>query len=107
MRFRWSCQGYPVDRQTWQPDNHLDMHTRSRRPQMKLWILKRLTDHPEWDVNNGFVIRAETAEAARVLASQQRGDEGAGTWLKSEWSSCHELTIDGPSEVVLTDFNAG
>jgi hypothetical protein len=74
---------------------------------MKLWILKRLTDRPEWDVNNGFVIRAETAEAARVLASQERGDEGSRTWLEPEFSSCVELTADGHSEVVLRDFNAG
>jgi hypothetical protein len=75
---------------------------------MKLWILKRLTDRPQFDVNDGFVIRAETAEDARVIASQQRGgDEGARTWLEPERSSCCELTADGPPEVVLTDFNAG
>ncbi len=74
---------------------------------MKLWILKRLTDRPEWDVNNGFVIRAETENAARGIASQQRGDEGPGTWIDTGLSTCEELTADGEIGVVLTDFNAG
>jgi hypothetical protein len=60
-----------------------------------------------YDANNGFVIRAETEQHAREIASQQRGDEGSSTWLDPRRSSCRELTADGPTEVIIRDFNAG
>jgi hypothetical protein len=74
---------------------------------MKLWLLKRFTETPVYDVNNGFVIRAETENAARDIASQQRGDEGPETWTDIGLSTCEELTADGEIGVVLRDFNAG
>lgn len=77
---------------------------------MKLWLLERnglIQGMPIWDCNNGFVIRAETEQHAREIASQQRGDEGSATWLDPQRASCRELTGDGPQEVILRDFNAG
>lgn len=74
---------------------------------MRLWLLKRSAQWPEYDVNNGFVIRAATETDARQLAAGQRGDEGAETWLDSALSTCEPLTDDGPAEIVLLDFNAG
>lgn len=77
---------------------------------MQLYLLRREPFEsalPIYDCNNGFVIRAKSAAKARMLASRQRGDEGSETWLSSHTASCIELTIDGPEEVVLRDFNAG
>ncbi len=74
---------------------------------MKLWLLKRHANVPVYDVADGFVVRATTAEEARRLATDQAGDEGASTWTDDRDSSCAELTADGPSKVVLRDFSAG
>lgn len=77
---------------------------------MKLWLLERDPFQPAmviYNANNGFVIRAETEQHAREIASQQRGDEGSVTWLDPKRSKCRELTADGPPELVLRDFNAG
>jgi hypothetical protein len=77
---------------------------------MKLWLLERDMFQAAmviYDANNGFVIRAETEQHAREIASEQPGDEGRATWLDPRRSKCRELTADGPQEVVLRDFNAG
>lgn len=73
---------------------------------MKLWKLARLGD-VDYDVNDGFVIRAESELAAREMASRTRGEEGPGTWLAAKLSSCVEVTPEGDPEIILTDFNAG
>lgn len=94
---------------------------------MKLWIIKARTDleyandpwKPWYDKAFGFVIRAETEEAARQLAQGNSGDEARGElsseekpyspatpWLNPEQSSCFELTSDGKEEMLLRDFAA-
>ena len=77
---------------------------------MKLYLLERNAFQPAmviYDCNNGFVIRADTEQRAREIASQQQGDEGRSTWLDPKLSSCRELSADGPEQVVIRDFNAG
>jgi hypothetical protein len=75
---------------------------------MRLWLLVRLGDYrPCYDANNGFVIRAETAERARALAVCEAADEGPEVWRNPTLSSCEPLEQDGVERVVLIDFNAG
>jgi hypothetical protein len=72
---------------------------------MTLWILRPVTDWKPWyDKSFGFVVRAENESAARVIASENAGDEGAAAWLKSEETTCQELTADGPATMILRDF---
>lgn len=76
---------------------------------MKLFLLQN-PDHDDrqYDIANGFVIAAETHHEARKIASQHCGDEGPGTWLDPEMSSCVVLNPDKcKKEVILRDFNAG
>lgn len=73
---------------------------------MKLWILRRKKDRPQYVVCDGFVIRATTEQQARELADWKHGDEGA-IWMKPDEALCEELTTDGPAMILLVDFNAG
>ena len=74
---------------------------------MKLWLLKPYEDWEPWfDKAFGFVIRAETEEAARAIASENAGDEGGTPWLLSSHTSCVELLPEGESGLVLRDFAA-
>lgn len=83
---------------------------------MKLWLLRPVEGSEHWepwhDKAFGFVIRAETEEAARALAQEKGGDE-AGTgyhrvytdaWTNPVHSTCVEVTTEGPPEVILRDF---
>lgn len=74
---------------------------------MKLWLLKRESKFgPMYDVNNGFVIRAESEAQARNIASDHHGDEGIGFWLTDK-ATCEELLPEGDVGIILQDFNAG
>ncbi len=76
---------------------------------MKLYLLQN-PDHDDrkHDIACGFVIRAKSPKEARKIASQQCGDEGPGTWLDPEMSSCLRIPVESVhSEVILRDFNAG
>lgn len=85
---------------------------------MKLWILKPNKNldsnndpwDPWYDKSFGFVILAETAKDARKCADENAGDEN-GTlgkkihpWMDLKYSSCVELTADGETGVIMTDF---
>lgn len=78
---------------------------------MKLWLLRRneRTDGlVDYDVANGFVIRAEDEWQARVIAGAHAGDEGAGCWVVATTATCEELPLLGSSSgVVLRDYHAG
>lgn len=74
--------------------------------------------NPWYDRAFGFVIRAESEEAARKIAHEHAGDENRGEflrakianttspWLDPKYSSCEELNADGEPEMVLRDFHA-
>lgn len=76
---------------------------------MKLWLLRPLREGvgSPWQVSDvkcfGFVVRAETASHARIMATEKSGYEG-DAWLDAELSSCAELTADGKAEVVIRDL---
>lgn len=75
----------------------------------RLWLLQRkyTKGEPVYDCNYGFVIRADDASDARLMASKEMGDEGADCWLSDDKSSCEELSQDGETAIILVDFNAG
>lgn len=79
---------------------------------MKLWLLVDKTDDgPGYDCTAGFVIRAKTELAARLIATKDGyGDEKRrhpDFWENEEYSSCEQLTESGKPGVILRDFNAG
>lgn len=71
---------------------------------------------PWYDKAFGFVVRAETEEDARKWAHEEAGDENRGEfmrgktantttpWLDPKYSTCVELSGDGPLGVVMRDF---
>lgn len=82
---------------------------------MKLWLLKPQPDETlkklpmnPWDPWYGrcfgMVVRAETEQAARVMASENAVDERKkrmNPWLLPEYTTCVELTSDGDKCVIL------
>ena len=72
-----------------------------------------------WDKYFSFLIRAETENEARIIAQSRAADEDGQhhddptpawaniAWLSAKYSTCVELTPDGESGVVMSDFNAG
>jgi hypothetical protein len=74
----------------------------------KLWIVEREgKQEPIYDAAHGFIIRAETEEDARIIASENHGDEGPDCWLDVTRSDVRELLADGVPGVVMTDFCNG
>lgn len=85
----------------------------------KLFVLRPINDNaPPWtshgmslyDVSLAFVIRADDETEARMMAADSAGDEktaGANPWTDRLLTSCLELGADGPSEIIVQDFNAG
>lgn len=74
---------------------------------MRLWLLKPLEPWDSWyDKVFGFVVRAESADAARAFAEDKAGEESRDVkvWLSPELTSCEELTADGDVGVILRDF---
>ena len=84
---------------------------------MRLYLLEwteegRSSQRPRHDSSVGFVVRAESREKARMIASKGRGDEGSDFWLNPKLSSCETLAYilnDATDEagIVLRSFNAG
>ena len=80
---------------------------------MKLWLLRPIDEdsedsawNPWFDKAFGFVVRAETELAARLVASARHGDEGGAAWLLREQSTCDELMPSGVEEVVMIDYRS-
>jgi hypothetical protein len=80
---------------------------------MRIWLLRPVSESLDpwspWVENRtfGFVVRAQTDDAARELAATHAGDEGPDAWLLSKYSTCAELTGDGPAEVVIAEYTTG
>jgi hypothetical protein len=75
---------------------------------VKLWLLERPDSEVGYDENVGFVVRAETEKAARAFVAKiKSGDEHCDVWLRSGYSDCTEIPIDGPEALILNSFNAG
>lgn len=72
---------------------------------MKLFHLKRI-GHCGYDEYDSMIVRAEDETHARVIASNNCGDEG-GVWTSRKKVTCEVLTPKGESGLVLGSFNAG
>ncbi len=68
---------------------------------MKLWILAQADETT--DREKLIVVRAETEEKARQLASEIRGHLEAPKihWLEPSLAACFELPIEGKEEVIF------
>jgi hypothetical protein len=73
---------------------------------MKLFLVER-TGPTDYDENSGFLIRAKDENTARLIASQQNGDEDKTEWLTPFKSKCEEVSKSGDEGVLLRDFHAG
>lgn len=72
-----------------------------------LFKLKLTSKAINYDYTDSFVIRANDERGARIIASQESGDEGAESWLDPRFSTCSLLSQHGPDGVVISSFNAG
>ena len=75
---------------------------------LKLWILTPINpQNSPWDpwYNKcfGMVIRAESEELARSLASRHSGYEGSEPWQNPIQSSCEILDKEGPEAILMLD----
>ena len=72
---------------------------------MKIYILKCINKnewfYPWYDKVDKVVVRAESEDAARGLASKYHGDEGIDCWFNKKKTSCDVLTKDGESQVII------
>lgn len=92
---------------------------------MKLYLIRPNEDLPKddnpwepwYDKAFGFVVRAETEQQARRMAQDNHGDENdvwgensvthcIEPWLKDKYTSCVEITQDGPAEMIIRDYRA-
>ena len=81
---------------------------------MKLWLLEAIEDSGPWDKwydkAFSFVVRANTEEEARALASGNCGDEYYASegmaWKSPKYSTCTQLLAKGKAEVVIRNFAA-
>ena len=83
---------------------------------MKLWLIRPIEKNgsfegtawdPWFDKAFGFVVRAETEDAARQLVTDDKYDcgfEGIDPWLDPSQSSCIELLPEGEEEIIIRDF---
>jgi len=88
---------------------------------MKLWLIKAKLDLPKgdnpwdpwYDKVHGFVIRAESEKAARLIAHHGPGWEqdtipNVNPWLDPKYSTCEEIFLDGETEdVIMMDYREG
>lgn len=69
----------------------------------KIWQLTNSRYRDELDVVAEIIVRAADAAAARVVASQSAGDEGADLWLDESRSTCSAIDMDGPDVVIAVE----
>lgn len=72
----------------------------------KLYLLES-KEEVDYDEYAGFVIRAQDAAGARVIAADVHADEDRERWTNSKRSSCKQLTVYGGRGIILSDFRAG
>ena len=70
---------------------------------MNLYLLtwKWIQGCPIYDTNREVVVRAKNASHARQLAADKAGDEGREAWLSPKRSTCRQIKVEGPAEVVI------
>lgn len=74
---------------------------------MNIYLLERSEERVGWDTAAGYVIIAESSDAARKIA-YDNGLWGNGDWLNDNFSTCIQIGYgDGPARIVLCDFLRG
>jgi hypothetical protein len=72
---------------------------------MKLWLLNpKQGKFVDFDVYEGFVVRAASSRRARELAVDHSHDI---RWKDREWSSCELVRLEMKPAVILASFKAG
>ncbi len=71
-----------------------------RSPSTALWLLERLNDL-QYDGYDAFVVRAQSAEAARLLADRYGTGAPRHVWTEASVASCQMLDPAGRPAVVL------
>jgi prevent-host-death family protein len=71
---------------------------------MNVYLLERI-GRTDYDEAGGFVVVAESTDAARQQAAERAGDEGDVTWLTPSRSTCEVVSLS--PGIVLRDFRAG
>lgn len=74
---------------------------------MKYFLLQANKEFWFYDCVYSFVVYAILEKHARIIASQDSGDEGKQVWLFSNFSTCEELNFTGEARIILRDYNAG
>jgi hypothetical protein len=74
---------------------------------MDLFLLRQIDGIADFDEVVEFVILADDEEHARLLASEQRADEGSACWLSESTSTCEKLSRKGQARVIVRHFKAG
>jgi hypothetical protein len=87
-----------IDAQDWEslpPEN-----LQASPAEMKLYLVRREDSGCPLDKTHAVMVLATSEDQARLLASQEAGDEGWGVWLSHE-VACTEIPSQGPSGVLL------
>lgn len=74
---------------------------------MRLYLLRPVEPWQPWyDKCFGFVVRAESDDDARLLASSsdECGDEESEVWKNPALTTCVEVLNDGERGVIIKDF---
>ncbi len=81
---------------------------------MKIYKLQRKPDRVKYDNFTEFVVRAPDARTARKLARQHEQeyhhspyDNFSAEWLQSAFTTCRQLRLTGPPEVLSTEYLNG
>jgi hypothetical protein len=74
---------------------------------MALYLLDFVDDDWDYEMADGFVVRAPDTDTARDLAAAQCGVEGPSFWRDPAKTTCKQLDHDGDSAVILRSFLAG
>jgi hypothetical protein len=72
---------------------------------MKLWLLRHKDQNVELEAAAGFVIRAVTADAARIFAARCSGTVGGDAYLDPDLTTVEHLLYRGLPGVILSDIN--
>jgi len=77
-----------------------------------MWLWKLAFISPPrgaYDTHRGFVIRADSEEAARIMADETAVDDWHHDhpWLDPKQTYCSALDPDGECEIILRDFLHG
>lgn len=88
------------------PDVRARWKSVNGEPLQMLWVLRdpQASGH---DVMLGYVIRAESAQAARRMAADADKLGSGGQWLDPGQTTCEALTSYGEPEVVLSEYRYG